>query len=149
MTAFTVRPLIHRDIEDVLAIQALSPEISRWTLWDYDRVARGEMAGWIAEVEGGQLAGFLVARQIATDLEILNFAVRPAARRQGVGAALLGEVRRWAESFGAQQAFLEVRVSNLAALRFYERHNFKVTGRRSRYYTEPIEDGLVLSAAIS
>ena len=149
MTVIGVRSLETRDVEDVLAIQASSPEISRWTLWDYDRVARGEMAGWVAEVEGGQVAGFLVARQIATDLEILNFAVRPVARKQGVGAALLDEVTRWAKSLGAQQAFLEVRVSNLAALQFYERHSFKVTGRRPRYYTDPIEDGLVLSATIS
>lgn len=144
-----MRPLNDRDIEDVLAIQASSPEIARWTLWDYERVARGEMAGWVAETEGGEIAGFLVARRISTDLEILNFAVRPAARRQGVGDALLGEAMRWAKSFEAQQAFLEVRVSNLAALRFYERHNFQVTGRRPRYYTEPIEDGLVLNATLS
>jgi [ribosomal protein S18]-alanine N-acetyltransferase len=149
LKTFTLRPLNDRDIEDVLAIQVSSPEIARWTLWDYERVARGEMAGWVAETEGGEIAGFLVARRIATDLEILNFAVRPAARRQGVGGALLGEAVRWAKGFGAQQAFLEVRVSNLAALRFYERHNFQVTGRRPRYYTEPIEDGLVLSAPLS
>ncbi len=149
MKALTLRPLNDRDIEDVLAIQASSPEIARWTLWDYERVARGEMSGWVAEAEGGEIAGFLVARRIATDLEILNFAVRPSARRQGVGGTLLGEAMQWAKGFGAQQAFLEVRVSNLAALRFYERHNFQVTGRRPRYYTEPIEDGLVLSATLS
>jgi [ribosomal protein S18]-alanine N-acetyltransferase len=149
LKASTLRPLNDRDIEDVLAIQVSSPEIARWTLWDYERVARGEMAGWVAEAEGGEVAGFLVARRIASDLEILNFAVRPAARRQGVGGTLLGEAMQWAKGFGAEQAFLEVRVSNLAALRFYERHNFQVTGRRPRYYTEPIEDGLVLSATLS
>lgn len=149
MKPLTLRPLNDRDIEDVLAIQASSPEIARWTLWDYERVAHGEMSGWVAETEGGEIAGFLVARRIATDLEILNFAVRPSARRQGVGGSLLAEAMQWAKGFGAQQAFLEVRVSNLAALRFYERHNFQVTGRRPRYYTEPIEDGLVLSATLS
>jgi [ribosomal protein S18]-alanine N-acetyltransferase len=149
LKTLTLRPLNDRDIEDVLAIQASSPEIARWTLWDYERVARGEMSGWVAEAEGGEVSGFLVARRIASDLEILNFAVRSGARRQGVGGALLDEAMRWAKTFEAQQAFLEVRVSNLAALRFYERHNFQVTGRRPRYYTEPIEDGLVLSATLS
>ena len=149
LTALVLRTLELRDIEDVLAIQAASPEIAQWSLWDYDRVARGEMAGWVTESESGDITGFIVARRIANDLEILNFAVRPTARRQGIGAALLGEALRWASTFSAEQAFLEVRASNLAALRFYEQHKFQVTGRRPRYYTAPIEDALVLSAQIS
>jgi len=149
LTAVVLRTLELRDIEDVLAIQAASPEIAQWSLWDYDRVARGEMAGWVTENESGEITGFIVARRIANDLEILNFAVRPTARRQGIGAALLGEALRWASAFSAAQAFLEVRASNLAALRFYEQHKFQVTGRRPRYYTAPIEDALVLSAQIT
>jgi [ribosomal protein S18]-alanine N-acetyltransferase len=143
-----VRSIEPRDIEDVLSIQAASPEIARWTYWDYDRVARGEMAGWVAENVDGEISGFIVARRIAMDLEILNFAVRPITWKQGVGGALLDEALRWAKSFEAQQAFLEVRSSNLDALRFYEHHSFKVTGRRLRYYTEPIEDALVLSCSL-
>jgi ribosomal-protein-alanine N-acetyltransferase len=149
LTALALRPLELRDIEDVLAIQAASPEIAQWSLWDYDRVARGEMAGWVTESESGDITGFIVARRIANDLEVLNFAVRPTARRQGIGAALLGEALGWGSIFSAGQAFLEVRASNLAALRFYEKHKFQVTGRRPRYYTAPIEDALVLSAPIS
>ena len=143
-----LRTLELRDIEDVLAIQAASPEIAQWSLWDYARVARGEMTGWVTESERGEVTGFIVARRIANDLEILNFAVRPAARRQGIGAALLGEALRWGSAFSAAQAFLEVRASNLAALRFYEQHKFQVTGRRPRYYSAPIEDALILSAQI-
>ena len=149
LTELVLRTLELRDIEDVLAIQAKSPEIAQWSLWDYDRVARGEMAGWVTESEGGDITAFIVARRIANDLEILNFAVRPTARRQGIGAALLGEALRWSSAFSAGQAFLEVRASNLTALRFYEQHKFQVTGRRPRYYTAPIEDALVLSAQIT
>lgn len=115
---------------------------------DYDRVAKGEMAGWVVEGKGGAIAGFLVARRIASDLEILNFAVQPGARRQGIGGALLMEALRWAASYEAHRAFLEVRASNLAALRFYECYNFHVTSRRARYYNEPIEDALVLAAPL-
>jgi [ribosomal protein S18]-alanine N-acetyltransferase len=149
LTALVLRTLELRDIEDVLAIQAASPEIAQWSLWDYDRVARGEMAGWVTENERGELTGFIVARRIANDLEILNFAVRPTARRQGIGATLLDETLRWGSAFSAAQAYLEVRASNLAALRFYEQHKFQVTGRRPRYYSVPIEDALVLSAQLS
>jgi ribosomal-protein-alanine N-acetyltransferase len=144
-----IRPLDLRDIEDVLAIQAASPEIAQWTLWDYDRVARGEMAGWVQERDLGEITGFIVARRVSSDLEILNFAVRPGARRQGIGGELLGEALKWAKALHGEKAFLEVRASNLAALRFYERHGFEATGRRPRYYTAPIEDALVLRASLS
>ena len=168
----TIRSLESRDVEAILEIQAACPEIAQWTAWDYDRVARGEMAGWVAtehsevSVEGaaevaagvagaaaaelgGEVAGFLVARRLSSELEILNFAVESEWRRCGIGAALLTAALQWAQTFQATQAILEVRASNLAALRFYERHKFEVVGRRPRYYTAPVEDALLLTAPLT
>ena len=143
----SVRALEPRDTEAVLSIQAASPEIAQWSLWDYDRVTRGEMAGWAAEVDG-EVAGFLVARRIGPDLEILNLAVRPGERRRGIGGSLLEAAISWAKSYNAEKAMLEVRASNIAALRFYERHSFEIAGRRPRYYTAPVEDALLLTATL-
>ncbi len=142
-----IRALESGNIESVLAIQAACPEIAQWTVWDYDRVAKGEMAGWVAE-ENGEITGFLVGRRVTSDLEILNFAVRADDRRRGIGAELLRAAFDWAQSFQAVHAILEVRASNLAALHFYERHKFEVVGRRARYYTAPIEDALLLTATL-
>jgi ribosomal-protein-alanine N-acetyltransferase len=143
-----IRALESHDIESVLAIQAACREIAQWTVWDYSRVAKGEMAGWVAE-ENGEVIGFLVGRRVTSDLEILNFAVRADDRRRGVGAELLRVAFDWGQSFQATHAILEVRASNLAALSFYERHRFEVVGRRARYYTAPIEDALLLTATLS
>ena len=140
-----------RDSAAVLSIQAACPEIAQWTLRDYSRVAEGGMEGWVAEIDdaaGLSVAGFIVARRVAGDLEVLNLAVAPARRRHGVGAELLNAVLAWGATFAAEKTFLEVRVSNLAAIRFYERYEFEVTGRRPRYYTAPIEDALVLAKAL-
>jgi ribosomal-protein-alanine N-acetyltransferase len=155
-----IRTLESRDVEAVLAIQAACPEIAQWTAWDYDRVARGEMAGWVAtensnvragaaDEVAGDVIGFLVARRLSAEVEILNFAVEFDSRRCGIGAALLGEALKWAQTFQATQAILEVRASNLSALRFYARHKFEVVGRRPRYYTAPVEDALLLTATIT
>ena len=141
------RPIEEADVELILAIQAACPEIAQWTRWDYVRVARGEMAGWVAE-EQESVVGFIVARQIAKEIEILNFAVSQVMRARGVGSMLLQETLAWAKTFEATQAILEVRASNAAALRFYDRHNFEVVGRRSLYYTFPTEDALLLTAKI-
>ena len=139
------RPIESRDVESILEIQSASPEVAQWTAWDYGRVARGEMAGWIAE-ENGELLAFLVARRVGSDIEILNFAVRPETRRRGVGGTLLRAALDWGAELHAQKALLEVRASNFPALHFYERHGFRVVGRRPRYYGSPIEDALLLSA---
>ena len=163
-----IRLLESRDVDAILTIQAACPEIAQWTAWDYDRVARGEMAGWVAteksdpgaevaaEVAGkaaaeaaGEVAGFLVARRLSSELEILNFAVESNSRRCGIGAALLAAALQWAQTFQATQAILEVRAANLAALRFYANHKFEVVGRRPRYYTAPVEDALLLTATLN
>lgn len=141
------RPIESRDLESVLAIQSASPEVAQWTLWDYNRVAKGEMAGWVA-AENDELFGFLVARRVGNDIEILNFAVRPDARRRGTGGMLLQAALAWGAELHAEKALLEVRASNAAALQFYQRRGFAVAGRRPKYYAAPVEDALLLTAAI-
>lgn len=143
-----IRPIELRDVDAILSIQSACPEIAQWSAWDYARVARAEMAGWVAEEESTVISGFLVARRIASDIEILNLAVRLSARRHGVGSELLLESFEWGRSFGAAKALLEVRESNLAALRFYERHGFSLVGRRKQYYVAPSEDALVLNVEL-
>ena len=141
------RPIEPRDLESILAIQSASPEVAQWTLWDYNRVAKGEMAGWVA-AENDEPFGFLVARRVGSDIEILNFAVQSDARRRGIGGSLLQAALAWGAELHAEKALLEVRASNFAALQFYQRHGFEVVGRRPKYYTAPVEDALLLTAAI-
>ena len=83
------------------------------------------MSGWVAEIAGGEVSGFSwrVASRPTRDLEFCGSVWRAAGRESA--AALLGEALDGRRLSDAQQAFLEVRVSNLAALRFYERHNLK------------------------
>jgi [ribosomal protein S18]-alanine N-acetyltransferase len=144
----TIRPIEWRDIDTILAIQQASPEVAQWTARDYARIVKGEMAGWVAE-ENAAVAGFLTARCVATDLEILNFAVSVDLRRRGFGTSLLREAVTWGRKSQVEKTFLEVRASNAAALRFYERQGFRVAGSRPRYYTAPVEDALLLTADIA
>jgi [ribosomal protein S18]-alanine N-acetyltransferase len=141
------RPIEDRDAESILQIQAECPEVAQWTSCDYARVARGEMAGWVAA--DATVIGFLVARRVGADMEILNLAVKEDARRAGVGGSLLREALKWGENSQAEKAFLEVRASNSAALKFYERYGFQATGRRQRYYVAPVDDALLLTLEFS
>jgi ribosomal-protein-alanine N-acetyltransferase len=81
---------------------------------------------------------------IFDELHINNLAVQPAWRRRGVAGALLAFVLHDAAAEGASRATLEVRRSNEAARRLYERFGFGYAGVRKDYYREPVEDALVL-----
>jgi ribosomal-protein-alanine N-acetyltransferase len=141
-------------VEAVLAIQEACPEIAQWSRLDYERVEAGEMVGWVAEriagegARGPSVVGFVVARNIPPEVEILNIAVAPEARKHGVGSDLLDRALAWARADGATQAMLEVRAGNDAALRLYHRREFHIVGRRPRYYSNPVDDALLLTASL-
>lgn len=145
--ALLIRAIESRDAGRVIAIQVGCPEAAQWTAEDYIRVADGDMAGWVA-VGDSIIVGFLIARRIASDIEILNLAVAASARRSGIGAALLRRSLEWGGAFQAESAILEVRESNLTALQFYERSGFKSIARRTGYYVNPPDNALVLSKSL-
>lgn len=97
---------------------------------------------WIAEVQG-QAVGHLLASSVADVGEVLTVAVRPEARRRGIGATLLDAcMARWVEE-GVTEAFLEVRAHNTPARALYERAGWREVGRRSGYYADG-EDAIVM-----
>jgi ribosomal-protein-alanine N-acetyltransferase len=101
----------------------------------------------IAE-QDGRVVGFACIRTVADEAEILNLAVLPGMRRQGVGRALLQQALRKAWENGARRAFLEVRQSNRPARKLYESLGFSPNGLRTAYYSNPPEDAVVLACSL-
>lgn len=91
--------------------------------------------------------GFILARVAADEAEILTLAVAPAARRRGLGRALVGAALAGAAARGAASLFLEVAETNVPALALYAQCGFGAVGRRRGYYGGSV-DALVLRAAI-
>jgi [ribosomal protein S18]-alanine N-acetyltransferase len=90
-----------------------------------------------------RLVGYLICSRYETVWHVMNVAVAPEHRREGVASALLGELYA---RVGDQQAryTLEVRRSNDVAIRLYEREGFRAAGLRRRYYQDNGEDALVM-----
>lgn len=106
--------------------------------------------GLLAVAPGaGALRGFAAFSCVLDEATLLNIAVAPAARRAGVGAALLRWCREALAPTGVQRLLLEVRDSNTAAQRLYLSAGFRVDGRRRAYYpardTLPAEDALLMT----
>jgi len=95
--------------------------------------------------EHRRLAGYIVARLAADELHINNVAVRDGYRRGGIGRSLLDNILAEGKRSGATRAFLELRAANAAALALYKSCGFQVTSRRRKYYSEPVEDALVMT----
>jgi len=134
------------DIEMVLALQELSPGAASWTAADYRSIlsADGSTCLLAADRAGERPVGFLLARSVAEEVEILNLAVAPGCRRRGTGRRLVGAALARAQARGARQCWLEVRTSNEAALDFYRALGFVEGYRRRGYYRNPVEDAIVL-----
>ena len=130
-----VRPGTARDLPAVAAIQSASPEAAQWPVAAYL-----EYQLRVADV-GGQVAGFLAGRVLAPgESEILNLAVAPERRREGVARALLNA---WLAEYTGD-VWLEVRESNQEARTFYQVLGFQVVGSRKEYYQAPLETAIVL-----
>jgi ribosomal-protein-alanine N-acetyltransferase len=128
-----IRSACEGDRAAIAAIQSVSPEASGWDPAGYDVT--------VADLEG-EVIGFLVTRRTAADeWEVLNLAVSPAQRRRGIATSLLRpfltSVRGW--------VFLELRESNLTALKLYQSLGFKELTRRSGYYQASCEGAIVMN----
>ena len=92
-----------------------------------------------------EVLGYAVLWCVLDQGELANIAVRPELRGRGLGARLLDEVVAVSRRRGVEKLYLEVRDSNDAALRLYERFGFREVGRRRSYYEEPREDARVMA----
>jgi ribosomal-protein-alanine N-acetyltransferase len=133
------------EIDEVLRIEEASFS-NPWTREMYlaELENRGISFCFLARDEAGVVVGFCSFWRVLDELHINNLAVQPAVRRTGVGSALLTRVLREGDAMGARRATLEVRRSNNAARLLYEQFGFTIAGVRRAYYTNPIEDALVL-----
>ncbi len=133
------------DLEGVLEVEAESFS-NPWTRDMYSWELQNRSVCHIVLVRTGDcaVAGFCAFWLVFDEVHINNVAMRPRFRAQGIGTALLRHVLAEARRLGARRATLEVRASNERARRLYERLGFYVAGVRRNYYTDPVEDALIL-----
>jgi [ribosomal protein S18]-alanine N-acetyltransferase len=142
-TARQVRKFESRHATGVAKILRQSPEAAEWSLKSIEQLdQRGEI-GWVVDSDGA-VSGFLVARAVVSEAEILNLCVDPEKRRTGNAAALLQAAIAELQRLRVETVFLEVRASNQPALSFYEKHGFAPNGRRPAYYQNPTEDAVLM-----
>ncbi len=140
-----IEPARKKDLEAVWAIEQASFS-HPWTRAMFqEELAKIPPSLYVLkEVPAKRVLGYSCFWTLSGELQLVNIAVHPELRGQGLGGKLLNHLLREAESREAEKIFLEVRPSNRAALGLYERLGFKVLYRRPRYYVPEGEDALVM-----
>ena len=102
------------------------------------------LALWLVAMEGDRLAGYVGSQTVMDETDMMNLAVAPQFRRQGVGETLVNALTASLKELGSRCLTLEVRDSNGPARALYAKLGFAEVGRRRGYYRDPREDALIL-----
>lgn len=154
-----IRPASVADIPSILLLERQSATAGHWTEEQYRQAVQSEgptrlvlvaedsqlptAGSGIAPTKDGVPLGFLVALHLPPEWELENIVVALGARRKGLGKRLLDELLVTVKKSNSTAVFLEVRESNSPARSLYEAAGFQPTGRRTSYYTNPVEDGIL------
>ena len=99
---------------------------------------------WLVAVEGDRVAGYVGSQSVMGESDMMNVAVHPDFRRQGVAEKLVLELVAALAKNDNHCLTLEVRASNAPAISLYEKLGFAQIGLRKNYYRNPKEDALIL-----
>ena len=131
------------DLKQVCAIES---EIfsSPWSEKSFSEAINKDENIYLVAKEGEKILGYCGLWGMPPEGEICNVAVQENVRRQGVARHLLMEAEKLALKQGIEDFFLEVRESNISARRLYETLGYRQISIRKNYYTEPVEDALIM-----
>ena len=99
---------------------------------------------WLVAVDGDRVVGYVGSQSVLGETDMMNIAVAPDYRRQGIAEKLVTELISRLRQKGNHSLMLEVRVSNTSARQLYDKLGFEQVGLRKNYYRNPKEDAMIL-----
>jgi len=142
-----IRRMIAADVSCVLEIAASLPESPHWPESAYIHALNPESTPrriTLVAVGSEEVEGFTVASLLPPQAELESIAVAAGSQRRGLGRMLFDALLSELRAAGVLEVTIEVRASNHAALAFYRCAGFSQTGLRPAYYTDPVEDAVLM-----
>ncbi len=144
MDTITIRNARTEDLPAILSIEKDS-FVSPWSEDTFDSVFQDSRCKGFVAYQGDILTGYCFAFEMKNMIHLLNLAVRSEYRRNGIGKALLEEIEVLSRQSDRQGIILEVRIGNQVAKSFYQTMGFTHVSTWKEYYTDTLEDALVMA----
>lgn len=143
MNTVYIREMYPDDIAEIVSIERLSFS-TPWSETSFrSEVYSRYSVTRVAELNG-VIVGYVCVKHVADECHLLDLAVHPDYRRRGIARALLDNVIQELRIEGCRFFYLEVRSSNYAARKLYEKFGFNMVGVRKGYYVNPAEDAVIM-----
>ncbi len=126
-------PMVVGDVDEVFALET-SVYPHPWSRGNFIDSLSSGYNSWTLRDEEGALVGYFLLMPIVDEAHLLNVAVATARQGEGLGRYLLDKVCACARGLSMDSILLEVRPSNVRALKIYEQYGFTEIGRRKAYY---------------
>jgi ribosomal-protein-alanine N-acetyltransferase len=143
------RKMTSSDLNNVMLIEAMAYPFPWSRKLFEDSLDKPSYTCWVFENKN-TFSGYLISSSAAGEAHILNLCIHPDLQGLGWGKKLLEEAEWIAKQHRADTCFLEVRVSNLVALKLYESSGYNEIGRRKKYYPAKNgrEDAIVMAKTL-
>ena len=115
-----------------------------WSINSISSELNNPLSTWLVAVEGGEVVGYVGSQSVLDGADMMNIAVHPDYRNQGIGHALIEELIILLQKKDVISLSLEVRVSNESAIGLYHKMGFEMIGKRPGYYRNPREDAYIM-----
>lgn len=141
------RPMTQDDIGEVLEIENVS-FAAPWTQGMFRQILASPITKSLVFSIRDKIVGYIVFYHAGPEIHIMNIAVDPSFRQQGIAYRMMSRILDLARDYSVEECFLEVRENNFSARSLYDRLGFKPVGRRKGYYSETNEDAIVMMLAL-
>ncbi len=148
MTEVLIRDLRPGDVPAVVAIERASFTTPWSEILFRNEIYKPRSLPKVAIIED-KIVGYICSNYLLDEGHILNVTVHPDFRKQGIASLLVHGITDLLNKEGCCVIYLEVRISNEAALRMYEKAGFRIISARKAYYSLPIEDAVIMSLQLA
>lgn len=147
MNEIVIREMQEKDIPQIMQIECSSFS-TPWSEAAFFSEIHKPYSFSRAALSGDTIVGYICINYVLNECHILNLAVHPHFRRQGIATLLLAKAMKESRKRGCVFYYLEVRFSNTGARKFYESFGFRIVGTRKKYYVSPEEDAALMMLRI-
>lgn len=138
-----IRNMKNSDVPQIAALEARCFS-DPWSANSIASELKNPLSLWLVDEREGVIAGYVGSQSVPPEADVMNLAVAPELRRQGIGRALMLHLAALLRRDGMENLTLEVRETNAAAIALYAALGFQPVGKRLRYYVNPTEDALIM-----